>query len=352
MPTDVHKFFAQRRVLVTGAAGSVGRALVAELLKTDLSTLYAIDNNETELFFLQSKHRGDDRLVADVGDVRDYDRLHHAFAGVDIVFHAAALKHVTICERAPFDAVQTNIVGVQNVIHAALASSDVERVIFMSSDKAVNPTNVMGTSKLMGERLITAANSMRSGSQAIFSSTRFGNVLGSRGSVVELFRDQIRSGGPVTLTDPEMTRFIMSPNEAVRLVVESATLARGGEVFVTKMPTVRIEDLARELIEVLAPRYGHDPQTVKIDVVGARPGEKMFEELLNEEELRRTVELPNHFVVIPAFHYIYKKIDYDFAGAAPARLDHGYRSDKDRPLSRDEIHDFLTKNGMFDGPTG
>lgn len=342
-------FFAGKNVLVTGATGSIGISLVAELMRTKLSRLYAIDNNETEIFYLETRYLDDPRLIAQVGDVRDPDRLHNAVANSHLVFHGAALKHVTVCERAPFDAVQTNIIGVKNIINASLASG-VERVIFMSSDKAVNPTNVMGTSKLMGERLMTAANSMRTDTQAIFSSARFGNVLGSRGSVLEVFRSQIKVGGPVTLTDREMTRFVMSPEQAVHLVMESVVLAHGGEVFVTKMPTVRIEDLALEMIDLIAPRYRHDPEKIKIEITGTRPGEKLFEELLNEEELRRTVELPHHFVVLPAFQYIYSSIDYDFAGATPISLDLGYRSDRETPLSRREIRSFLLENRVLDLP--
>ena len=187
-----------------------------------------------------------------LGDVRDRDKLVQAMRGIDIVLHTAALKHVILCEQSPRDAVQTNIQGVQNLIDAATVNQ-VERVLFTSSDKAVNPTNVMGTSKLMGERLMTAANAHRRAGGPIFASTRFGNVLGSRGSVIPLFMRQISRGGPVTLTDPEMTRFIMTLREAVHLVMESTFLARGGEVFVTKMPIARIQDLAKVMVKTLAP---------------------------------------------------------------------------------------------------
>ena len=175
-------------------------------------------------------------------------------AGINLVFHTAAFKHVILCERSPFEAVQTNIIGIQNIIQAAIANQ-VARLIFTSSDKAVNPTNVMGTSKLMGERLMTAANGNACGNCQIFASTRFGNVLGSRGSVIPIFREQIKMGGPVTLTDPEMTRFIMSIKQAVQLVIDSAFLAQGGEVFVTKMPVIRIQDLAEVMINELAPNF-------------------------------------------------------------------------------------------------
>jgi FlaA1/EpsC-like NDP-sugar epimerase len=230
----------QKRILVTGACGTVGRELIRQLLEQhQTGELIALDNNESELFALEQQFAEYGHANFFLADVRDRDRLKDKMKGIDWVFHTAAFKHVLQCERSPFEAVQTNILGVQNIIYAAIENK-VERVIFTSSDKAVNPTNVMGTSKLMGERLITAANSNLRGDGPVFASTRFGNVLGSRGSVIPIFRSQIRRGGPVTLTDPQMTRFIMSIEEAVQLVIDSGILCQGGEVFVTKMPAIRI----------------------------------------------------------------------------------------------------------------
>jgi FlaA1/EpsC-like NDP-sugar epimerase len=206
---------------------------------------------------------------------------------------------VFLCEESPFAAIHTNILGTQNIIDAAM-NAGVERLLLTSSDKAVNPTNVMGTSKLMAERLVTAANARARGNDQIFVSTRFGNVLGSRGSVIPLFLHQIRMGGPVTLTSSQMTRFIMTMEEAVNLVMDSLFLARGGEVFVTKMPVIRIRDLAEVMIEELAAEYGYRPSDIRIDVIGPRPGEKMYEELISEEEIQRSIELPKYFVIRPA----------------------------------------------------
>jgi len=266
---------------------------------------------------------------------------------MDIIFHAAAFKHVILCERSPFEAIQTNILGVQNVITAAIENK-VERVIFTSSDKAVNPTNVMGTSKLMGERLMTAANSTLRGDGPIFASTRFGNVLGSRGSVIPIFREQIRRGGPVTLTDPSMTRFIMSIEEAVRLVIESAFLARGGEVLITKMPVIRIQDLAEVMINELTSVYGHSPDEIKIDIIGIKPGEKMYEELMNLEETRRAWELQRYFVVLPAFTCLYRSIAYEYPDIISGTVTNPYHSDNERPLSKDQLTTFLKSNNLLD----
>jgi FlaA1/EpsC-like NDP-sugar epimerase len=265
---------------------------------------------------------------------------------VQIVFHTAAFKHVILCERSPFEAVQTNILGIQNVINGA-AESGVERVIFTSSDKAVNPTNVMGTSKLMGERIMTAANSNLRGDGPIYISTRFGNVLGSRGSVIPIFREQIRKGGPLTLTDPCMTRFIMSIDEAVRLVVDSARLACGGEVFITKMPAIKISDLAQIMIEELAPQYGYDPDDIKITTIGTKPGEKMYEELMNEEETRRALELKFYFAVMPAWKQLYKKIEYHYADVVSDTVINPYHSGNEPQLDKAQLRVFLINNNLL-----
>ncbi|MEM0991272.1 MAG: SDR family NAD(P)-dependent oxidoreductase [Pseudomonadota bacterium] len=286
--------FKDRTVLVTGACGTVGAELVRQLAAAGAGRIVCLDNNETELFFLQQTWSGNAAVECYLADIRDLDALRMRCQGVDIVLHAAALKHVGLCEESPAQAVRTNIDGTQNVIDAALANG-VGRVIFTSSDKAVNPTNVMGTSKLMGERLMTAASLSNVNANTVFASTRFGNVLGSRGSVVPLFRRQIEGGGPITLTDPDMTRFIMTLEEAVALVLRSAHLATGGEVFVTKMPVAKIEHIAEHMRARLA------NTKIAIKVIGAKPGEKMYEELMNDEEVRRSYEIDDFFVVLPAF---------------------------------------------------
>lgn len=339
-----------KRILVTGACGTVGAELVRQLLRDaqyQPEEVIGVDNNESDLFFLDQQYLDDARARFFIADIRDRDELSRRMRGIDIVFHAAALKHVILCERSPEQAVQTNILGVQNVISSAI-ENNVSSVIFTSSDKAVNPTNVMGTSKLMGERLMTAANSHKRGDGPVFASTRFGNVLGSRGSVVPIFHNQIAQGGPITLTHKEMTRFVMSLQEAVRLVIDSAELAQGGEVFITKMPVVRIIDLAKAMIDVLVPRYGFKPEDIAIKEIGTKPGEKLYEELMSHEEMRRAFELEQYFSVIPAFRGIYHDIDYVYPSMVSELVDNPYISSKQEPLSIQDIKSFFNKTGLME----
>jgi FlaA1/EpsC-like NDP-sugar epimerase len=341
--------FSNKRILVTGACGTIGRELTGQLLNAyQLDELVALDNNESELFFLEQEFAKFSNAHFFLADIRDKDKLCRIMDGIDIVFHTAAYKHVILCERSPLEAVQTNIIGVQNIIDAAVENK-VEKVLFTSSDKAVNPTNVMGTSKLMGERLISAANSSSRRDETILSSTRFGNVLGSRGSVIPIFREQILRGGPVTLTDPAMTRFIMSIQDAVQMVIDSALLACGGEVFVTKMDSIFIKDLAEVMIQELSDVHGFKPDDIKIQVIGTKPGEKMYEELLNTEETRRAWELERYFAILPAFRSIYRDVNYDYKEIISKEVNNPYHSDNESPLPKGALAAFLKENHLLTG---
>ncbi len=342
------KQWQEQKVFITGVCGTVGRELLSQVMELGVAEIVGIDNNETELFYLSDTYRNRPQARFYLNDLRDRDGLARRMKGMDIVLHAAALKHVILCEHSPQDAVQTNILGTQNVIDAALACG-VKRVLFTSSDKAVNPTNVMGTSKLMGERLMTAANVYRREEGPVFASTRFGNVLGSRGSVVPLFRRQIAAGGPVTLTDREMSRFIMTIHEAVRLVIDSVFLAQGGEVFVTKMPVIRIADLAEVMIEELAPAHGYKPDQIQVKVIGSKAGEKLYEELMNDEETRRTLELERYFVVSPAFKSVYGEISYVYPGVKREKVDRPYNSSLEQPMSKEELREYILKHNLLKG---
>lgn len=336
-----------KRVLITGVCGTVGKELLRQVADLKPDEIIGLDNNESELFFMAEEYGSNPSVRLCLGDIRDRDKLVRKMNGIDVAVHAAAFKHVILCEQAPRDAVLTNVIGIQNVIDAAVAGG-VKRVLFTSSDKAVNPTNVMGTSKLMGERLMTAANAYQRSRSTMFISTRFGNVLGSRGSVIPLFRRQIAEGGPVTLTDPAMTRFIMTLEEAVRLVLDSAFMAKGGEVFITKMPVIRIADLARIMIEELAPCHGLDPAKIEIKVIGSKPGEKLYEELMSGEETRRALELEDYFVVLPAFKSVYGKIDYSYPSVLNGSVTKPYNSSVETPMCIEDLRGYLRAHKLLE----
>ena len=279
MDTD---YFKDKTVLVTGAAGSIGKELVKQLISLEAEVVRALDIDETGLFYLDQL-TDSDRLRVLIGDIRDSKRLKLALENVDVVFHAGALKHVPLCEYNPFEAIKTNIVGTQNLIQASLANN-VKKFITISTDKAINPTNVMGATKLLAERLTIAANLYVGLKDISFSAVRFGNVLGSRGSVIPLFYNQIRKREPVTVTDPKMTRFIMKIEEAVGLVINTATFAKGGEIFILEMPAIYTGDLVEAMVEIVAPIFNYDPKEIKIKIIGNRVGEKKYEELLSDYE--------------------------------------------------------------------
>lgn len=286
----LEKYFEGKAILVTGGSGSIGSEIIRKVLQFKPEVVRVLDNNETGLFDLQHElraHEGNLRMF--VGDVRDKERCKRTVEDVDIVFHAAALKHVPLCEYNPFEAVKTNVLGTQNIIEVAM-DEEVDKVITISTDKVVNPVNVLGATKLLAERLTTSANFYRGNRETVFASVRFGNVLGSRGSIIPLFEKQIKHGGPLTITDPKMTRFIMSVSEAVTLILKATCMAKGGEVFILKMPAMRINDLAEVMIQELAPKNGYDPKEIKKQTLGIRPGEKLYEELLTEDEAGRTSE--------------------------------------------------------------
>jgi FlaA1/EpsC-like NDP-sugar epimerase len=334
-------------VLVTGAAGTVGQEIMTQLAQLPVQSVIAIDNDERATFFLEHRLQEMAHFNFVLADVCDLQSLTALMEGVDIVVHAAALKHVGLCERAPRAAIQTNIIGTQHVIQAALAAG-VERFLLTSSDKAVNPTNVMGTSKLMAERLVTAANMQSRNGRSILAACRFGNVLGSSGSVIQVFKQQIAGNRSVTLTHPNMTRFIMTLSQAVSLVMDAVFLARGGEVFVTKMAVCRIEDLAQIMIQELAPRHGRRPEEVEIEVIGPKPGEKFYEELINDEEVRRVVELDRHYVVVPALRANRRSIDYQYPGLMAHQIVRPYNSANVTPMTRQELRQFLHENAFLD----
>jgi len=330
-----------RSVLLTGGAGSVGRILIPRLLEEGPDVLRIFDNNEPGLASLKSEFGDDSRCRFLSGDVRDKDRLDRAMEGIDLVVHTAAMKHVDVCEYNPFEAVKTNTLGLQNVVDAAIDAT-VQRVVFTSSDKAVNPANTMGTTKLLGERLITAGNKHRGRSDLRLASVRFGNVLNSSQSVVPLFGRQIREGGPVQLTDRRMTRFFLTHDGLFGLVTNALELTNGGEVFLAKMPAIRIEDLAEAMIETVAPQYGHDPADVDVEVVGKRPGETFHEEIMTRRESDRVLETEDLYAIPPEGG---SYLSYDGIDSFEPASDVVCSSEDAETLSQDEIVSLLESNG-------
>lgn len=333
----VSTFFKGQKVIVTGGVGSVGSEIVRKLAKLDVATIRVIDNNESGLFDMEQQYRDDARLEFYLADITDEREMRRTFSGMDYCLHLAALKHVPSCERSPFAAVSVNIEGVE-LVGRVSEENGLKKVVFTSSDKAVNPTNVMGTSKLMGERLFTAMNFLHSvDSKTLFSSTRFGNVLGSRGSVVPLFAKQIEKGGPVTVTDERMTRFVMTKGQAADLVLESMVMAKGGEIFITKMPVLKITDLARVMIKALAPLSGQDPAKVELKITAPRPGEKLWEELSTDEEASRLQEGDDFLVVTPSGHTPEQRQKYKYSEMKTFESDRVYHSDRESLMDEDAI---------------
>ncbi len=286
--------FKNKRILVTGGTGSFGHYIVKELTKESPSEIRIFSRDEKKQDDMRYEFREHNNLRFIIGDVRDKDSISFAMKGVDIVFHAAALKQVPSCEYNVYEAVLTNIVGAKNLIDAAVKAK-VRKVVAISTDKAVKPVNSMGMSKALQEKLMIWANLNRNGSDTVFSIVRYGNVVGSRGSVVPLFKKQIENGEPITITDPKMTRFILTLKQAVRLVFKAAQEAVGGEIFVMKIPSVRIGDLAEVMLSETT-----SPLKPEVKIIGIRPGEKVHEVLVSEEEAFRTVDLGDYFCILPA----------------------------------------------------
>lgn len=328
--------FKDKNIIVTGGTGSIGSEIVRRILKYKPKVVRILSRDETKQFELEQELGDLENIRFLIGDIRDKYRLKRAFEGIDIVFHAAAMKHVPACEFNPFEAVQTNVIGTQNLVDAAI-ENEVEKVIAISTDKAASPINTMGATKLLAEKLIIDANYYKGHRKTVFSCVRFGNVMGSRGSVIPLFEKQIQRGGPVTITDPEMTRFMMTIPQAVDLVFKATKLARGGEIFIFKMPVIKLGDLAQVMIWNLAPKYGYKPESIQVNTIGIRNGEKMYEHLMNEEEARYAYETEDMFIVIPQSIFSL----YFLEGSTKAEQKR-YESDNANVLGPKEIKQLLS----------
>lgn len=281
--------FKDKVLLITGGTGSFGNAVLRRFLETDISEIRILSRDEKKQDDMRKKCNNK-KLKFYIGDVRDYQSVLNAMRGVDYIFHAAALKQVPSCEFHPLEAVKTNVLGTENVLEAAI-NCGVGRVVCLSTDKAVYPINAMGISKAMMEKVIVAKS--RTSQKTVICATRYGNVMASRGSVIPLFVDQIRAGRPITITDPNMTRFMMTLDDAVDLVLYAFVHGSPGEIFVQKAPAATIEVLARALTALLGvPNH-------PIDVIGTRHGEKLFEVLLSREEMVEAEDQGGYYRVPP-----------------------------------------------------
>jgi len=331
-------------ILIIGGTGSIGETLVSTLLENSFPKQIRIySRDETKQFFLQKKlERYREKLRFFIGDIRDKERLNRAMQDVDIVFHLAALKHVVACEYNPFEAIKTNVLGIQNLIEVCI-ENNIEKVIFTSTDKAATPCNTMGVTKLLAEKLMTAANFYKGSSKTVFYSVRFGNVLGSRGSIIPLVEDQIKNEHPITLTHKDMTRYIMSINKAINLIIETLKIAQGGEVFVLKMDCIKIVDLLDVLINHFTKKYNKSPKKIQIKEIGLFSGEKMYEELFSIEESYRTFEIENIFIIFPQITELFENIDLSkYKGIKKFDIKKAFNSKDAQFLSKEEILDFLT----------
>ncbi|MEK9197492.1 UDP-N-acetylglucosamine 4,6-dehydratase (inverting) [Ureibacillus sp. FSL E2-3493] len=276
-----------KTVLVTGGTGSFGKKFVRKALDSNVKKIIIFSRDELKQYEMKQEF-DDSRLRFFIGDVRDKERLYRAFDGVDIVIHAAAMKHVDACEYNPFEAIKTNIHGAQNIVEAAI-DRGVEKVIALSTDKACSPVNLYGATKLASDKLFVAANAYVGDKKTRFSVVRYGNVVGSRGSVVPFFK-KIRHTGVLPVTDERMTRFWITLDQGVQFVLDNLERMHGGEIFVPKIPSMKVVDLAK----AIAPEC-------EIKIIGIRPGEKLHEAMIMEDDARHTIEFEDYYVIQPEF---------------------------------------------------
>ena len=283
--------FTNKTLLISGGTGSFGNAVMRRFLKSDIGEIRVLSRDEKKQDDMRKKY-ADPKLKFYIGDVRDLSSVRSAMTGVDYVFNAAALKQVPSCEFFPMEAVRTNVMGTDNVIEAAM-SAGVKRVVCLSTDKAVYPINAMGMSKAMMEKVMVAKSRNLEGTGSVVCGTRYGNVMASRGSVIPLFVQQVMAGKPITVTDPNMTRFMMTLDDAVDLVLYAFQHGRNGEIFVQKAPAATIETLARAIVQMMGkPEH-------PINVIGTRHGEKLYEVLCSREEMSSSEDLGGYFRIRP-----------------------------------------------------
>jgi UDP-glucose 4-epimerase len=319
--------------MITGGTGSFGNTVLKRFLSTDVSEIRIFSRDEKK----QEEMRiamNNDKLKFYIGDVRDYDSICQAMRGVDYVFHAAALKQVPSCEFYPMEAVRTNVIGTENVMNAATANG-VKRMVVLSTDKAVYPINAMGISKAMAEKLMVAKARMQREGDTVFCATRYGNVMASRGSVIPLFVSQLKEGKPLTVTDPNMTRFLMSLEDSVDLVLYAYEHGKQGDIFVQKAPASTVADLAQALTEIFAKRS-------EIRVIGTRHGEKLYESLISREEMAHAKDRGGYYR-IPADNRDLNYAKYFSEGEEKISHLDDYTSHNTARLNVEQVKELLLK---------
>ena len=337
--------FRDKKILIVGGTGTIGKTLIRELLKQNPKVIRILSRDEHKQFEIMTYEEFEDysKLRFLIGDVRDYDRVERAMHEIDIVFNLAAMKHVPSCEYNPDEAIKTNIIGMQNVIKAA-TKNNVEFVLFTSSDKAINPSNTYGATKMLAEKLVQAANFSKGSAKTKFVAVRFGNVMGSRGSVIPLFKKQIIDSREITVTDQSMTRFMMTSIQAVNLLMDVCKKSIGGEVFVLKMPVIKLRDLAEVVIEECREKY-LIKEEISIREIGLRAGERYYEELMTEAESYDGYDLENMYVLTPsAFNK--KSYEKHYVNCKKCNAEN-YSSHNVKPIGKECVREFLRQENII-----
>jgi UDP-glucose 4-epimerase len=338
----MENLFTEKSLLITGGTGSFGNAVLRRILKTDIKEIRIFSRDEKKQDDMRQYYNSA-KIKYYIGDVRNYESINSAMKGVDFVFQAAALKQVPSCEFFPVEAVRTNVLGCENVLNAAMENK-VSRVIVLSTDKAVYPINAMGMSKALSEKVMVAKSRNLVGTGMVFCGTRYGNVMASRGSVIPLFIDQIKKGNPLTITDPNMTRYMMTLDDAVDLVIFAFKNGNPGDIFVQKSPAATIEVLAKALLELFKAKN-------PIKIIGTRHGEKLYETLVNREEMLKAEDLGNFFR-IPADTRDLNYNRFFIEGEAKISQTEEYTSHNTSRLNLEETKQMLLRLDLIKEETG
>ena len=330
--------FENKKILITGGTGSLGRALTKKLLAEKVNQITIFSRNENKQVTMQSEFN-DNRLKFLIGDIRDLSRLQRALEGIDIVFHAAALKHVPIVEHNPLEAINTNVIGSRNVLEASI-SENVDVVVGVGTDKAVSPLNTYGVTKLLMEKLFTTASNYLDVDKhkTKFISLRYGNVLGSSGSVIPKFIQQIKSKQKITITDPEMTRFSITMDEALDFILDSAMSGKGSEVFIPKLRAYKIDDVKTALQELIS--------NTGDERIPVRQGDKFHETLINPDEMRTTLESEYKYIILPK-EISDEEIKKQYPGYRRVTLTKPYSSNTVEKIPVNELKDILSKSDLL-----